>query len=79
MDPKADAELLHVAEWALSAPVPNGWTVHLDSGGNEFFHHNMSNNTVYEHPMDEQYRKLYMQKRDEKQGSSDEKGATQSS
>ena len=30
MDPEADADLLYVAEWALMAPVPDGWTVHLD-------------------------------------------------
>jgi hypothetical protein len=31
MDPDADSDLLYIAEWALTAPVPDGWTVHLDS------------------------------------------------
>ena len=28
MDPVADAELLYIAEWALTAPLPDGWTEH---------------------------------------------------
>jgi hypothetical protein len=31
MDPEGDSDLLYIAEWALTAPVPDGWTVHLDS------------------------------------------------
>ncbi len=33
MDVEADADLLYIAEWALTAPCPDGWTVHLDAGG----------------------------------------------
>ena len=38
MDPDEDKELLYIAEWALTAPLPDSWTAHLDSEGNEFFH-----------------------------------------
>lgn len=33
-----DADLLHIAEQALLAPLPPGWTVHLDGDGAEYFH-----------------------------------------
>ena len=28
MDPTADVDLLYIAEWALTAPLPDGWTEH---------------------------------------------------
>lgn len=33
MDPLLDAEFLYIAEWALTAPVPDGWSELLDDGG----------------------------------------------
>ncbi|KAG1656439.1 hypothetical protein FOA52_006981 [Chlamydomonas sp. UWO 241] len=59
MDPVAHPQLLYVAEWALTAPVPEGWTVHLDADGNEFFHNNVTAQSMYEHPMDAHYKKFY--------------------
>lgn len=59
----ADADLLYLAEWALTAPVPDGWSVHLDAEGLEFFHNVVTNESVYEHPMDAHYIRLYEQKR----------------
>eukprot|EP00803_Ostreobium_quekettii_P002236 evm.model.scf_178.2 EVM.evm.TU.scf_178.2 scf_178:35138-37904(-) len=61
MDPVEDEGLLYIAEWALTAPLPEGWTVHLDSEGNEFFHNVVTHVSMYEHPMDEQYREYYLQ------------------
>lgn len=66
MDTDADADLLYIAEWALTAPVPEGWTVHLDSEGHEFFFNAATNQSTYEHPMDEHYRQYYLKKREEK-------------
>ena len=66
MDPVADADLLYVAEWALMAPVPEGWTVHLDADGHEFFHNNATNRSQYEAPLDEHYKDIYNKKRAEK-------------
>ena len=59
----ADADLLYIAEWALTAPVPDGWSVHLDAEGLEFFHNVVTNESRYEHPMDAHYIRLYEQKR----------------
>lgn len=33
-----DAALLHIAEEAMCAPLPPGWSVHLDAAGAEYFH-----------------------------------------
>ncbi len=35
MDPEEDKDLLYIATWALEAPVPEGWSVHLDEEGVE--------------------------------------------
>lgn len=58
MDLELDADLLYIAEWAMTAPVPEGWTVHLDAEGNEFFYNAATNRSSYEHPMDQQYREV---------------------
>lgn len=61
-----DADLLYIAELAMTAPCPDGWTIHLDKHGNEFFYNTTSQASTYEHPMDEHYRQLYQQKRQER-------------
>eukprot|EP00983_Pelagomonas_calceolata_P114504 1160101-Pelagomonas_calceolata.AAC.2 len=37
---------------------PQGWTVHLDEGGQEFFHNIDTKQSIYEHPMDAHYRQV---------------------
>jgi hypothetical protein len=58
-----DADLLSLAEEALLAPVPPGWTVHLDATQNEFFFNIATGQSTYEHPLDEHYRQLYQQRK----------------
>lgn len=58
-----DAALLYLAEEALLAPVPPGWTVHLDAAQNEYFNNTATGVSTYEHPLDEHYRQLYQQKK----------------
>jgi hypothetical protein len=58
MDPVADQALLHIAEWALVAPVPEGWMTQLDDAGEEYFYNTLTGQTSYEHPMDEHYRQV---------------------
>jgi len=60
MDPVADQVLLHIAEWALVAPVPEGWIVHLNDEGDEYFHNYETKQSMFEHPMDEHYRAVRM-------------------
>ena len=61
MDPAADKDLLYIAEWALSAPLPEGWTEHVDTSGNEFYFNSMTGVSTYEHPLDGQFREYYRQ------------------
>ncbi|GIL93550.1 hypothetical protein Vretimale_11701 [Volvox reticuliferus] len=67
MDVVEDADLLYIAEWALTAPLPVGWTAHLDGEGNEFFYNAATNASTYEHPMDEHYRAYYRKMKEQKQ------------
>jgi hypothetical protein len=60
-----EASLLYIAEWALTAPLPPGWTAHLDKAGNEYFYNMKSGVSVYEHPLDGHYRAYIEQKRKE--------------
>lgn len=62
-----DAGLLYIAELALTAPCPDGWTVHLDNDGSEFFYNPTTQASTYEHPMDQHYRDMYQQKKQEQQ------------
>ena len=63
MDPAADKDLLYIAEWALSAPLPEGWTEHVDTSGNEFYFNSMTGVSTYEHPLDGQFREYYRQEK----------------
>lgn len=57
---------MYIAAEALLAPVPPDWTVHLDAAANEYFFNTGTGQSTYEHPLDEHYRQLYQQKRQER-------------
>lgn len=59
MDVEADGDLLYIAEYAMTAPLPAKWTVHLDSAKHEYFYNAETKTSQYEHPMDQHYRQLY--------------------
>jgi len=61
MNPAEDAHLFYIAEWALTVPLPDGWTEHNDNQGNEFYFNAMTGVSTYEHPLDEHYRSYYRQ------------------
>eukprot|EP00775_Hariotina_reticulata_P005746 gene5746-5986_t len=63
MDPEQDANLMYIAEMALSAACPDGWTIHLDGGGNEYFYNAATQTSSYEHPMDKVYKSMYQEKK----------------
>lgn len=65
-----DAELLYIAEWAIMAPVPEGWTEHADADGNEFYYNVATGVSTYEHPLDEQFRSYFRQIKAQKMGQS---------
>jgi hypothetical protein len=61
-----DRDLFYIAEWALTAPLPPGWSAHLDDEGNEYYHSSSLGESTYGHPLDEQYRKYWRTVREQK-------------
>ena len=61
-----DSDLVYIAEWAINAPLPEGWSEHVDEEGHEFYFNSMTNVSTYEHPLDEQYRTYYRQMKEQK-------------
>ena len=58
LDLAMDHDLLWIAEEALCAPLPQGWTEHTDSEDNIYFHNQASDVSSYEHPMDQDYKNI---------------------
>ena len=54
-----DKELLWIAKEAMAAALPAGWTQHEDKDGFVFFYSAATEQSTYEHPMDDFYRKVY--------------------
>mmetsp|Transcript_43771 Transcript_43771/g.72906 ORF Transcript_43771/g.72906 Transcript_43771/m.72906 type:complete len:256 (-) Transcript_43771:233-1000(-) len=59
MDKVKDAELLYIAEMAMSAPLPAGWAEHTNDEGREFYYNSLTGVSTYEHPLDNHYRSYY--------------------
>jgi hypothetical protein len=59
-------DLLYIAEMALSAACPDGWTIHLDGSGNEYFYNSATQTSTYEHPMDNVYRSMYHEEKQQR-------------
>ena len=68
MDTALDTDLLWIAQQALTAELPAGWTEHADPmSGDAYFHNANTGETVWEHPCDSYYRNLYVQLKREKE------------
>lgn len=63
MDVEADSHLLWIAKEAMEAPLPEGWTQHEDKDGFVYFYNTGTEQSTYEHPMDDFYRKVYAKAR----------------
>ena len=63
MDPTIDAGLLWIAEAALCAPLPKGWSEYTDANGNVYFHKAAEGASTWEHPLDEHFRKMYKEEK----------------
>jgi hypothetical protein len=59
MDPVSHPDLIFIAQYAMDAKVPPGWTAHLDAQGEEYFHNMATGTSQYEHPLDEHYMHMY--------------------
>jgi len=58
VDPVTESEMLWIAEEAFHAPLPMGWTEHTNDQGNTYFHNLATGQSVWQHPMDDLYRKI---------------------
>mmetsp|Transcript_24906 Transcript_24906/g.78854 ORF Transcript_24906/g.78854 Transcript_24906/m.78854 type:complete len:305 (-) Transcript_24906:260-1174(-) len=63
MIPGEDAELLWVAEMSLMAPMPPGWVLMQDHTGEYFYFNEEENDSIWEHPWDFEYKRLFLQMR----------------
>jgi len=60
MDPTEDADLLWIAEEALTAGEPDGWTEQMDPNGNLYYYNATTGQSSRQHPLDEYYMHLYL-------------------
>eukprot|EP00931_Biecheleriopsis_adriatica_P065893 TRINITY_DN40346_c0_g1_i1.p1 TRINITY_DN40346_c0_g1~~TRINITY_DN40346_c0_g1_i1.p1 ORF type:complete len:349 (-),score=60.41 TRINITY_DN40346_c0_g1_i1:48-1031(-) len=51
-------DLLWAVQEAFNAPLPMSWTEHTDDEGRVYFFNESSNQSTWEHPMDQVYREL---------------------
>ena len=56
LDLRLDGELLWLAEEGLYAPVPDGYKEMHDITGTPYYYHMASKTTLWEHPLDAEYR-----------------------
>ena len=62
MDPKEDSSLLWIAQQAMLAALPAGWTEVTDpSTGDVYYHCEETGQSDWEHPAEAQYKTLYLQ------------------
>ena len=66
MDPVEDGDLLWIAEQARNAPLPAPWSEHQDEAGNTYYYNSATDDSVWEHPLDQYYKDLYRKHKDEK-------------
>ena len=55
MDPSEDTDLLWIAEEALTAGEPEGWTEQMDPNGNLYYFNATTGQSSRQHPRDEYY------------------------
>ena len=63
IDVQTEGHLLWIAEEGLRAPLPPGFTEHVDADGTPFFCDAATQESSWEHPLDRHYRDLIAQHR----------------
>ena len=63
IDVRAEGHLLWIAEEGLRAPLPPGYSEHVDADGTPFFCNATTQESSWEHPLDQHYRDLIAQHR----------------
>ena len=68
MDLTVDRGLLWVADAALAAGMPDGWSMHESLNGPPFFHNDHFGITQWEHPTDQFFRSMYLSEKAKLEG-----------
>ena len=58
IDPNTESSLLWIAQEAINAPLPQGWSDHTDPSGNVYFYHAPTQESTWVHPLDDHYKHL---------------------
>lgn len=63
IDPAKEPELMWIAKEGLRAPLPEGWRACLTNDNEIYYFNFQSGNSLWDHPMDEQYREMVVAER----------------
>ena len=58
IDPGKESSLLWIAQEAINAALPTGWTDHTDENGNVYFYNTKTKESTWTHPLDDHYKRL---------------------
>lgn len=61
MDPDEDTDLFWIAEQAYHAHLPSNWAQYSDDKGNLYYYNKVTGISSWSHPLENQFRSLYMQ------------------
>ena len=59
-----DQNLLYLAREGLKAPIPPNWIPYQSRNGEIYYKHKITQEKIYDHPTDIQYRKKYEQQKE---------------
>ena len=62
----SDKDLLWIAKASLKAPLPAPWITNVTNDNEVCFYNTETNETIWEHPCDKDYKKLYIQEKEKK-------------
>jgi len=63
VDPKNEPELLWIAKEGVSAPVPSPWKTVTEGNEETYYYNTDTGKSMWDHPLDEHYKKLVIQHR----------------
>jgi len=66
MDPVQDADLMWIAEKGIGAPAPPPWIQCATASGEIYYFNQETNQAVWDHPLDEEFKKLYQEEKRKK-------------